>query len=306
MNKINNYLKLKIVLLLILIILIIVILLFIKKKINKKININLENFIDKNNYMLPKTIWMYWNTILLPEHIKLMVNNNKKILGNEWIINILNDENLKNYLDINQFSKNYDTLQVQHKADFIRLKVLEKYGGIWMDASIIINSKENFEYLYNDNINNKYEITLFTLYDKDESFKYHQYTENWFIIAPLNSKIIKLWLEEFEYAINIGFNEYKKYVKDILNVKLFPKIENSDCYLTQHTALQVILQKKIDWTPNILFLKSEDTMFKLLTECNYDNECIKNKIENNKEIKNIPYIKITNSGNGINWNKYFS
>jgi len=300
--KNNKYIKNKILLLILLLIIFFIILCFYKKKYY---SIN-DTFININNYILPKTIWVYWDNPILPHNISLIINNNKKILGNEWIINVLNDSNINDYLDIETFPKNYDTLQVQHKADFIRLKVLEKYGGIWMDACIIINSKENFEYLYNDNINNKYEITLFTLYDKDESFKYHQYTENWFIIAPLNSKIIRLWLEEFEYAINIGFNEYKKYVKDILNVKLFPKIENSDCYLTQHTALQVILQKKIDWTPNILFLKSEDTMFKLLTECNYDNECIKNKIENNKEIKNIPYIKITNSGNGINWNKYFS
>jgi len=300
--KNNKYIKNKILLLILLLIIFFIILCFYKKKYY---SIN-DTFININNYILPKTIWVYWDTIILPEHINLMIQNNKNILGDTWTINILNDENLKTYLDIETFPKNYNSLKVQHKADFIRLKILEKYGGFWMDASIIINSKERFEHLYNENIKNKYEITLYTLFDKDETFTYHQYTENWFIIAPLNSKIIKLWLEEFEYAINIGFNEYKKYVKDILNVKLFPKIENSDCYLTQHTALQVILQKKIEWTPNLLFLKSEDTMFKLLTECNYDNECIKNKIENNKEIKNIPYIKITNSGNGINWNKYFS
>lgn len=266
---------------------------------------NGDNKLDIPLGILPKIIWVYWDTIILPEHINLIIQNNKNILGDTWTINILNDENLKTYLDIETFPKNYYSLKVQHKADFIRLKILEKYGGFWMDASIIINSSTSFENLYNENIKNKYEITLYTLFDKDETFTYHQYTENWFIIAPINSKIIKLWLEEFENAINIGFIEYRNYVKDTLNVKLFSNIDGSGGYLTQHTALQVVFQKRIDWKPHILFLKSEDTMFKLLTDCNYDNACVKTNIETNKDIKNIPFIKITNSGNGIDWNKYF-
>jgi len=272
------------------------------------LNLNIKELFNNNDYILPKIIWIYWDKDVLPKHIELIFNNNKTILGNEWTFNLIHESNLNTFIDISNIPKNYNLLQIQHKADYVRLKVLEKYGGIYMDASILINLKDKIYELYNDTINNKYEITLFTLYDKDESFIYHQYIENWFIIAPQKSKIIILWLEEYEKAINMGFEEYKKYIKDELKIKLCGNIESSNCYLTQHTALQVVLQNRINWKPNIKLLRSEETMFKLLTECNFNNDCVKTNIENkdNKDIKNIPYIKLTGAGNNIEMEKYFS
>lgn len=300
--KNNKYIKNKILLLILLLIIFFIILCFYKKKYY---SIN-DTFININNYILPKTIWVYWDNPILPHTISLIINNNKKILGNEWIINVLNDSNINDYLDIETFPKNYYNLKIQAKTDFLRLKLLHKYGGIWMDASIIINSKDELNNIFTKTIDDTIELTAFTLYEKDNSYKYHQYIESWFLIAPKNSNIISLWLEEFEHAINVGFHEYKKYIKEKLNVKLFSKIENSDCYLTIHTALQVVLQNKITYLPKLLLLNSENDMFKLYSDCNWDNECIKHEFETNKDIKKIPYIKLTSSGSGLDMDKYFS
>jgi len=318
MNKTKNYNKIifNIILIILIILIIYLIILFIKYnyQINNFINTNNDNLIHNNNndnnntYTLPKIIWVFWDKEELPKNISLIINNNKNKLGNEWIINVLNDNNIKNYLDINTFPNNYINLEIQHKADYLRLKLLEKYGGIWMDASIIINSKDEFEKMFRDTLDDKIELTAFTLYEKDNLYKYHQYIENWFLIAPQNSNIIKLWLKEFETAINMGFVEYKKYITEQLNVRLFWKIENSNCYLTMHTTLQVVLQNKLtnNYIPNLLLLKSEDNMFKLYSDCTWNNDCIKKEFENNIEIKNIPYIKLTSSGSGLDMEKYFS
>jgi hypothetical protein len=304
--KNNKYSKKKILLILIiLIILILFLIFFLIIFCYYKKNYYYKNDTFINKYKLPKTIWVFWDNPELPNNISLIINNNKQKLGNEWTINVLNDTNINNYLDTSIFPKNYNNLEIQFKSDFLRLKLLHKYGGIWMDASIIINSKDELENIFTKTIDNNIELTAFTLFDKEDSYKYHQYIENWFLIAPKNSNIISLWLEEFENAINMGFNDYKTYIKDKLNVKLFYKIENSNCYLTMHTALQVVLQNKIDYIPKLLLLKSEDNMFKLYSDCGWDNECIKTKFENDIEIKKIPYIKLTGSGSGLNIEKYF-
>ena len=301
----NKYNKNKILLIILIILLIIIIILIIFYYYKKNYYFKIDTFINTNNYILPKTIWIFWDKPELPHNISLIINNNKQKLGNEWTINVLNDTNINNYLDTSIFPKNYDNLAVQHKSDFLRLKLLHKYGGIWMDASIIINSKDELDKIFMKTIDDNIELTAFTLFDKDDSYKYHQYIENWFLIAPQNSNIISLWIEEFENAINMGFIEYKTYIKEKLNVKLFYKIENSNCYLTMHTALQVVLQNKIDYIPKLLLLKSEDNMFKLYSDCGWDNDCIKTKFENDIEIKKIPYIKLTGSGSGLDIDKYF-
>lgn len=281
-----------------LIILLLIITLFLILKICLKIN-NFERFNDDNNsnnnqYNIPKIIWTYWDNEDIPNLIKQIFNNNNKILS-EWKINILNDKNINMYLDKTTFNTKYDSLGVTHKSDYLRLKLLEKYGGVWIDASIIFNSQNELNKLLNDSINIKSELTAFTLYDKDEKYVYHQYIESWFLMVPEKSNIIKLWLHEFENAINMGFEEYNKNIVNNTNIKIDHRIYNIDynnSYLIVYTALQVVLQSKISNKTNLLLLKSEDTMYKLLSICNFNAECIKNKFQDINYTKSIPFIKL--------------
>jgi hypothetical protein len=265
----------------------------------------------KDEYILPRIIWIFWDTEELPKNISLIFNNNKNKLYN-WDIKLLNNNNLKDYLDITIFPKKYNDFSAQHKADLIRLKLLKQYGGVWIDAGIIINNTDELENIFKQSIDDKNELTAFTLIEKDNSYKYHQYIENWFLIAPKNSKIISLWLEEFEKAFEMGFDEYGKYITDIIKINICDNITQYGSYLTQHKALQVVLQNKINYEsnnyePKILLLKSEDSMFKLQTECNWDIECIKSKFENNIDIKKIPYIKLVGSTRqNLNLDTYFT
>jgi len=275
-----------------------------KKFIYENIYENINENINKN-----KTIWIYWDSLIIPQDVLLIIKNNKKILGEDmFTIKVLNKYNIKTYLDVKTFPSKYKSLSVQHKADLIRLKLLQKYGGIWLDASIIINSKSKLIEIYNKSINDKNELTAFTLTEIDNSYPYHQYIENWFIIAPYNSNIINLWLEEYEKAINMGFEEYNTYITNVLKIKICDGIKNAGTYLTQHKALQVVLQQRITYVPNILLLKSEESMFKLMYDCKWDTNCIKNKFKNYKEVKQLPYIKLrsTERRSGIDIKKYIN
>jgi hypothetical protein len=280
-----------------LIIILIIILLF--YNLNYNLNYNIinkiyENF-NNNEYNIPKIIWTYWDNEELPKLISQIIDNNNKIL-HDWKINVLNDKNINTYLDKTNFNNKYDSLSVTHKSDYIRLKLLEKYGGVWIDASIIINSQNEFNKLLSDSINIKSELTAFTLYDKDETHLYHQYIESWFLMVPEKSNIIKLWLTEFENSINIGFEEYNKnIINNNKNIKIDPKIYNinyNNSYLIIYTTLQVVLQSKIPHDTIILLLKSEDTMYKLLSTCNFNADCVKSKFKNKNDTKQIPFIKL--------------
>jgi hypothetical protein len=77
-----------------------------------------------------------------------LINRNKKFRDNNWNPIVLNNTNISKYINIDEYPLNYNKLIVQHKADWIRLKVLQKYGGLWMDASIIINDMDKLEEMY--------------------------------------------------------------------------------------------------------------------------------------------------------------
>ena len=82
-------------------------------------------------------LFMYW----VGKKYKLIkiLNNIIKIhskSGNGYTIHMINKKNIGNYIqDIPIF---FDTLSPPHQADIVRVYVIEKYGGIWLDCDTIV------------------------------------------------------------------------------------------------------------------------------------------------------------------------
>jgi hypothetical protein len=55
-----------------------------------------------------------------------------------WKINFLNMESIYCYISKDDLPTNFEDLYVPRQSDCIRLALLEKYGGIWLDASILL------------------------------------------------------------------------------------------------------------------------------------------------------------------------
>lgn len=248
--------------------------------------------------IVKKIIWCYWNKNT-PDPIKKMVDNNRKILY-DWDIRFLNDDTLKLYIKDSEFPSEYKDLGVQSKADYIRLLLLKKYGGCWVDSSTIINDKKYIDNLYNKIIKNKYQLVSCHWkgeIDIDTQKKLNTpnlYIENWFLMAPKNSTIIKLWFEEFDKALKIGFLNYKEqlYEDGVEIIDMIYTKDNDNTYLTMHACLQKVLQKRLNKFPNDIYLvDATKSFFKMQTECDWECECMKKKFKNKKYMKNIPVIK---------------
>lgn len=145
----------------------------------------------------------------MPEYIKLCIQTWKKYFPIDYKIVILNYNNLKDYLSyklINKILSKKMVLQMQ--ADAIRVAVLLKYGGIWMDCdTIITNSK--FMNMFNGS-------DLFMFGSSKENIIY-----TGFIYASKNSKFIKIWFDRIIKRMRI----YKKrqFLKHIFPLKIFKK-----------------------------------------------------------------------------------
>jgi hypothetical protein len=146
-----------------------------------------------------------------------MLDDRKTVLST-WDHRVLDEETVYNYIPKDNFPKKYDKLSHQHKADWIRLYILKIYGGCWMDASIIVNTDEELERLYSESIQAKSEFTGFYLASHTLNSVKETYIENWFILAPVQSPLIHMWLEEYTEAVEGGFLAYKKKVFSVLDV----------------------------------------------------------------------------------------
>jgi hypothetical protein len=230
----------------------------------------------------------------MPSLVSDIIKNRKIILSKYYHI-LLTEDNIYKFIKKNDIPSNFNILIPAHKADWIRLYLLNKYGGIWIDASIIINNSFVFEQMFIDSNDKHAQLTAF-YFGNDP----YAYIENWFIIAPKNSYIIKKWLDEFEYAINISFKNYKDNIINIgIIVSQIYVYGPEDTYLTMHAALQRLIQGNEIDKSDILLYNACDTMFNIHCKCNWNDECIKMKLNNPNEIKNIPFIKLRSNDRNL-------
>lgn len=124
-------------------------------------------------------VWSYWEG---PRNdlVDLCVQSWRTYLPH-WEVTILNDDTSKRYRIDKPAS--YANLSVQAKSDVIRLSLLYHYGGVWMDASTLLN--KDFSWMKTDT-----PIVGFKLFNKN-------YIESWFLMVnTVHDSSIGAWLEQ--------------------------------------------------------------------------------------------------------------
>lgn len=251
---------------------------------------------NRTPYNLPKIVWTHWDSSTPPESVKKTVERMRLMLP-DWQVNFLTTEQFMSSINQEEIPPGFQTLRVEHQADWIRLKLLKVYGGCWIDSGIILNQSIN--HLYRDCVSNKADLLTFKILGTQTNPQY-PIAENWFLMAPPQSPVVSVWLEEYERAIRLGFKRYKDQLKkegvDLQN--LMKKTE--DVYLTQHGAYQKVIQQRMPHTQGhptrkaiIVYHVAEDTMFKIHAKvCHWEKPCIWEKLKDVEYCRTIPYIKL--------------
>jgi len=152
---------------------------------------------NKNEYFEnldnEKIIWMYWETLpgkKKPGYIDLCINSVKYNCGDCFNVIVLDNISILKYLPEMKYI-NLTNLNLPQKVDFYRYSLLEKYGGVWLDADILVikcicpfyKKLENSDYVgfgcgHDMNTCSK------TLYGYSKPL-------NWFMISKKNTPFIK-------------------------------------------------------------------------------------------------------------------
>ena len=217
---------------------------------------------------VPKNIFTFWSG-KQNEVVEWCIGNIKN-MNPSWNVRVLNEKDLVP-------TKGIENLIVQHKSDWARLCALEKYGGVWLDATCVCTrGVEAWVDIQSDLLQG------FTAPWDDEVF------ENWAFATPPNTRLIKEWKNEFEKAINIGFMKYKNQLPAWVR---WSSLYRQCPYLTQHMVLHIILNEQKHMTKTT---KSCDGPFKHL--CLNDFATVKAfDMLNSKDFKAPPLIKFRGS-----------
>lgn len=257
-----------------------------------------ENKTNPHGYSeeMPKNIFIYWhdkeiNNLLVKKNIELL---KKKVKG-KYEVMVFNEESIM--AEIGPTDKRYlNNKMKQHTSDYVRLMLLYKYGGFWMDASILVKHPEElFDKVCEEYKTTYFDVFLFEYELHRSGLQFHDKTfENWFIGAPKNSIFIRDFLEEYKRALSMSLLRYKKEVliPEKVNLKhLLDPNNDEDVYLTQHAILRKLLKDQ-PGRYSILYSIAEDSMFKLSLTCKWNNECFYQQLISNANNDDLYGVKI--------------
>lgn len=163
----------------------------------------------KSSLGYPKYMFTYWNDgfqnspgIVQAAHNHL--NNSLSRIKGIY----LNDENIDFYIDVPEYMKKLKNKSIANLSDFYRVALLRKYGGAWIDSTVMVgNDFENR--LINLFLKNKDSVVT-PRYGSDDVLQTTQGISNWFIavsenhnrLISLQYNSILLWMKdhnEFSY-----------------------------------------------------------------------------------------------------------
>lgn len=274
------------------IIILILFLLYLIYKIRESLN---EGKIKENfnqDYELPKVIYGFWDDIDTNPVIQSHIRNWQKKISKEWEIIILNKDNVYKYVEY-EFIEKYGTgtLDPTRFADFLRVELLMKRGGVWMDATIFITDGSFLDTMYQEMIKNKYDACFYE-YKEMTLLPEQPHIDNWFMMAPKGSNIITDLYKEFERAYDMDFLKYKNTVLIPSNILLDKTIGYGDStYLMQHAIFHYLF--KIGKKYNILLKNASESMYKLHILYNWDHIKIIKFIIKNNNWDRLYAIKLT-------------
>ncbi|MDR6733880.1 capsular polysaccharide synthesis protein [Sphingobacterium sp. 2149] len=136
----------------------------------------LEHFPLRAKMDLPanKVIWQYWGQGIqpdrLPDVVKLCFQSVDTYRGDYTVIRV-DDNTLPQYLDIPDFigsKRKADIISRTFFSDIIRLALLQVYGGVWLDATILLTDELPAEFCEQD----------YFVYQRDAQEPYTDYWKN--------------------------------------------------------------------------------------------------------------------------------
>lgn len=160
---------------------------------------------------MKKILWSFWDGPL-NRFVEEAQESWKKYLP-DWDIRLLNKHTVRHYTI--KLPRNYEEQSIQKKSDVIRLSLLYNHGGLWMDATIILN--QNLDWLIE--VMKKYPYYAYQMKRK--------YIENWFI-AVRNPR---------DYSIGKWRDTFLRQIDDPESMSITPckRVQNDGFYYKDPT-----------------------------------------------------------------------
>lgn len=180
--------------------------------------------------IVPRIIWMMWaqGEYEAPPLVRACIESWRELNPN-WEVRVLDNTNFRDWITLTIPEEKFRRLCLAHQAAHIRLRLLEKYGGVWVDSTCLCSIPLE-RWLWNINHNGFFafrwnkEDVLNGSFGKISPGR-NRIVASWFLVANEGNYTVKRLSEKFsDYWTNNTLCNKKKgpilrVVRKILNRK---------------------------------------------------------------------------------------
>lgn len=236
----------------------------------------------------PRVLWEVWNDDLLPEDVEEMVNVSRKTLG---LTNItycfLNPSNLSQFLSVDLFPSAYATLPPQIKADYVRINLIAKFGGVWVDCTTYITSALEMEWFFSEGVRGNCELYGFSYGDSHEFL-----LSTNFFGACEGSFLMNKFKEEFDLSLRMGRRKYVSAVcRKLLPIKIVAPVHCIE-YFTMFISFMKVMHDNDSLKNNVFFLSQYRDHEVLIRQCKLKRNCFRSRLLYDPIARAQPFIKV--------------
>lgn len=237
--------------------------------------------------MAIKKIWTYWHDQNVPAVVAAITNSWKaQLVPWGWQVTVLSQ------MDIPECAPpGLKALLPQHQADWMRLFYLKEHGGLWLDASVIVNSPDELGMICGLG----YDMVVFREAKRYLSKK-PPVIENFFIMARPECAFVKLWFDMYDQACRQGFKEFAKRLCKVIDTQ--GRLNQRDTYFMQHACALYVMQTHPEVVVNMLVLDSRRSVYKLHEDINWNPSRLVHRLRQPAACK-VPLIKLTRGDRAI-------
>lgn len=223
---------------------------------------------------IPRRIWSYWHSEKdVPPFVYRCINNWKR-MNPGYDVTLVTPTTLRKYVP-DPTPPDFETLQVQRQADWTRLALLKRHGGIWLDASTILTQPLDWVHTEQRDGGFGYYLT------RDTTIPEYPVIEVWFIACAPGHSFVKAWFESYHAVCSEHGNNGQAYVDSLkecypISINSILQKISSPSYLTLNVIAQKLMQ--IDGLRPYRVVPADDGPFKLSFEEDWDAEKLAHRL----------------------------
>jgi len=211
---------------------------------------------------IPQKIWAYWDDTGLPKLVEACATSWRRH-NPSYEINLLTKSTIRDFLPDAPESIFDDG--VHRRADWLRLALLRRYGGIWLDATTIVRGPLDFISEAQQICGSDFVGYYIKSKTKDMTYPL---VENWFLASPPGGWFVEDWYHEFMKSVVHGSDQYIRDLRSQVNLDDVRHGIEKVRHFSMHIAGQMVLRRQNSHC--LLLFKAEDDPFLLQSQARWD------------------------------------